>query len=402
MSVERIHPSELGSAEVINDFRLAFENKRDNPDDPDDPYFGLYAEAGLRELENKDTQIGLRWLAEIRSSKQEKAGYLANFILRHIQKGRVQEGEFGSKYPVEYQDIESWQKLIRDSVVHHKYDFEFDARARTIQSNIDLRYVNVKLLSLSQEGRFSECSPTVLDIGCSRNHGLKRLARNQIFKFEDLSVLESPFDDNKKVKNTVDTGSSSFLNKEFVQTPFTLAPSLGVDMWPIRDDRTKEWVQGCSFYPQEAADAERMAMFKDLEETVVEWVEFAQADAKRGNEFTRATDGKKFDIVVLSTILYMLSDADRSQIIKNAVGSASDDGYLMVLDSVDADDKNETGLKFPPYFYSEDRPFGYKTLVMDMKQKEKGFQELFRWENGRCKVLIPNMDNEIVKNILAV
>ena len=83
--------------------------------------------------------------------------------------------------------------------------------------------------------------------------------------------------------------------------------------------------------------------------------------------------------------------------IRNLAKRVNKDGFIIVLDSADAIHR-PPGLKIAKPFYDNvNRPFGYKAMVLDMRRFEEGFQEYFRYENGRCNRMIPNLGNAAVR-----
>jgi hypothetical protein len=391
--------------EIIDGFSLAAEEKRRHPDGGD-PYIGVYAMALTDQLQIPAVQDVLVNIAKARET--DEPGYILNLVLRGIQKGRLLAAD--DKYPDAYNTVGSWRELIQNYLVTDPDQSNVDMYLRSIQSNVDRRYVNAKFLALVRGDRINSPA-SILDFGASRNHGLNRLALNVEYPFEHIDVLESDFSMQKPVKYKIDKNLTANINQRYVDAPFSLGPSLGLDMASLRDVGNRLWVSACTFWPSEIRDKRRTFEY-ELMDRPIEGVDFQIADCTKYEEVAAAVEKQKnvkYDMVTISTMLYQMSDdpktgitkhEKRRRVIENAKKFVKEDGFILMLDSVDKDADAPNGLYFPDSFYSNKRPFGYKVLVFDMLDPESDWQEMGRWENGRCKTLIPNMGNLIVSSAL--
>lgn len=391
-------------------YESAFENMLVSPANAHDPFFPLFAQAAL-DLVERDTAVQDE-LVIIRQLRQERNpdesfGYIGNLLLREIQYGQLakelqQPDEKKRVYPDDYDSEDAWRGLIRTAVVRPDpyYSQNPNLYLREVQSNVDVRYVNPKILAMLYPGRMDP-RPRILDIGSSSNHGLKRLALAKEFPFQEVTALDSPFGRARKVDEKIHEADTAAI-RYMINRPFSIGKSLGVDRLPTHLSSFRLWVKACSFYPSEFQDKTAVQRFDEIDRVESDTVSFAQADCTVPKDMALAVRRRKaFDIVMFSTMLYQLNQQQREVALELGEKMASDRGFVVVLDSVDASRTSGTGLRFPVEFYNNQRrPFGYKLIVKDMQDPDAGFQELLRWENGRCSRIIPNRDHTVVENAL--
>lgn len=404
--METLHESPRNE-ELVEGYKSAIDTKINSQASKNDKFLSLYYRAWAEEIENPAVVDSLAELQEERQKRNiyHKPGYTLEFLLRIIQlQALIQDDR---SYPDDYQTVDDWRTQIRSLTLTDNPYFLADARYRNIQTMIDRRYVNVKLgwLMLKDEVARKQGEdpgfPSVIDFGCSLNHGLKRLARHEEFPYTDEAIeVNIQQHDAGRAEILPDSGLSQILEEKHLKAPFTITEGIGLDSVDIRDSGQKFWVRA-NCYPGELWLPERLERFDELEKDIPD-VRFGQADCDSSQQIEQhIPPGVQSDIVVLSTMLYMQNnDSARLKIIENAKRYATH--YVMVIDSAEKDDSSPTGLFFPEEFYSPDRPFGYNFFVLDMSDQEAGFQKFFSYDNGRCLRIVPNLENEIVASAFGV
>ncbi len=392
--------------EILLGYQGAFENKLLSPDDPNDPYFRLYAEAGLDVLTRPDIQDELVNIARYRMAQnRESFPYLVNLTLRSINYDQLvrQDQDGDDSYPEEADTVDAWRTMLTDTIIPGDYyPQNMNLYNRSVQSNVDARYVIPKIWALMNPDRVAR-NPRILDLGSSRNHGLKRLALGNQYPFHQIDVLVSPYRRKRPLSDEIDEDKTARLNERFVQQTFGIGKSIGVDVMPIHYKGGNLWVKACSFYPGEFRNKDAVARFDAFDAAETSKVDFAQASCTDELEMRSALKSRRgFDMAFCSNMLYQMSEPEVAEAIRIAKNYLSPDGFLVTLDSADVDRRSLSGLKFPEQFYDNvHRPFGYKTSVLDMRSQEQGFQEIFRWKNGRCNLMIPNLGHAVVNAALS-
>lgn len=390
--------------EILLGIQGAFENKLVSPDDPNDPSFRLFGQAGLDILERSDVQEEFINIARHRlARKKESFAYMANITLREVNHQELLEEVRTGKSPYsEGADLPEWWRSKLLQVILPADDSQnWNLYNRTVQSNVDARYVIPKIWALMNPDRMPE-QPRILDLGCSRNHGLKRLAFGDRFPFRDIKVLAADYRKKRPLPDRFDEDKTIRLNERFVHAPFSVRRSVGVDKVSLEDTNDDLWVKACTHYPGELQNKELVARFDELDKAKTHTVTQVQASCSSAHEMRAALKRRRgFDLIYASNMFYQMSEAEVVETKEIALKYLNPNGYLMTLDSADVDKNSLSGLKFPDEFYDNvRRPFGYKTMVLDARNPEEDFEEVFRWKNGRCDLLIPNLGNAVVNAAL--
>jgi hypothetical protein len=386
---------------LAQSYRTAIDAKLNSQAAENDEFLSFYYKGWAEEIEDPAVAESLRELSEVRSEGglNTNPDYMLELVLKVHQLKVLETGD--RSYPEEdLASTEAARRLIKEITAEDNGHFAFDARWRTIQTMIDKRYMNVKLGWLMLGGAVAERAGTepagvsVIDFGCSSNHGLKRLARENDFPFseEEVGVLLP------SGKAAPELTARLY---EYLRMPFKLASGIGIDSVDPRALQQSLWVKA-NCYPSELWAPERLSRFEDLE-CEVAGVRFAQADCDSLPQLSECIDlDAPSDIVVLSTMLYQhRSNPDRlAKIMNNAKRFAKN--FVVVIDSADTDEQSPVGLSFPEHFYSAERPFGYSLFVLDMHDQKAGFQRLLGYENGRCMKMVPNLGHEAVASAFAV
>lgn len=182
-------------------------------------------------------------------------------IMRHgVQKQLLRKiHDPKNPYPAAYADPEKWKgalAMIAAPYSAENEEFYFDIRYRTVQSNIAERYKAFALIGSLATARFDE-PLSVLDIGCSQNQGLKKLALAHLgSSFGSIEVMRETKNNGDGLKIAADQTLSGLAN-ELLRGNLPIGQSSGIDVMSADDHGNQEWAKACSFYPGELLDANR-------------------------------------------------------------------------------------------------------------------------------------------------
>lgn len=311
--------------------------------------------------------------------------YQSNYILRALQKQLLHRSE-EVDYPMRFTTPEPWKNFVSDLLVKPEFDAGFDEFVsdisyRNVTSNIVERGVAFPLLTAILADRFGK-KVEVLDIGPSQNHVLIKWAIAKFSPFGDIEV-EQAVSEGSKTLYAPDPLMTHYVNR-LIKKGNKLASGVGVDIMPI-DVNNKEHAEVCSFYPSEYLDETKKEAYYLLDLASPSQVSFMAADFSKLDLglFEARYPGQRFDIASFTTILYQCSPRVLNAMIQNARALLKPNGLIVVQDFVQPDIKNPSHLKFYKNWF--DKPYKYRTLILDPNDPSGTFNEVFRWWNGRCK-----------------
>lgn len=280
-----------------------------------------------------------------------------------------------------------WNELIAGIVSNGRSidELAYDVQLRRMQSMQVERSKAVKLIGLALQERFGP-NPKVLDVGTSQMHGPKHL------------MLGLPF--TPTVMDAAEKQTEKRFNRE-VRRHWKPSAIDCIDIFFPDDPSNKNWAFANSFYPKELADPKKVARYRRLSDANVPGVAFARADfSAEDPEPQFLTQDQQYrmhigdtlkesdyEIISTLTMLYQLSPDERRQWFVNCKDYLKPDGIIVVSDFASLKDLHENScptdsLNFDVKWTDE---FSYRTFVYDKATPEKGFQEVFRWLNGRCR-----------------
>lgn len=325
-----------------------------------------------------------------------KAPFVFNSLLRFFQMKFL---EAYPDYPAAFDSPDRWFEGMstymddpksRDDFISHMHVF------RNVNSNVSERYKAFKMLSLMKRDQLGDW-PRILDVGCSQNLGLKRMAKTHAYPFEAIEVvgldLSPDFEPEEQAENEDTqlrreqylTDAANYLLSQLTQ----IGPSTGVDLWPTRDPELAKWAKACSFYPSELLDEELVRSYEaiEAEDAAALNIDFVEADftwpAEKLDKLIPPEH--QFDMVTFSTVMYQMRDREqRFKAVQNALKRVKPEGLVVIQDFLEMDPKGH--ISFPARW--SDRLFLYTTAVLDMANPDLDFQETFLWRNGRCGQLM--------------
>lgn len=206
---------------------------------------------------------------------------------------------------------------------------------------------------------FPKSSVKVCDFGCGANYGLKGIEKGE--KFEKVA------DQTKK----------KFFTQSLQERP-SISEGLGIDKEDPNDQKSRNWMIACSFYPSELNKLNTTLQFEQRIKSS-KTTSFLEAD------LTAVPVGKfvpkaYFDIVIISTVLYQIPDPKMHRIILNKARSCLKRGGILILQDFVRKDKNGR-LNFNESWFNQS--YSYGTYVASSQTHWK-LMEVFRFENGRC------------------
>lgn len=339
-----------------------------------DKYIAAFFRAVLLRIDsNKESEM-IRIISQ-EHRRDRTPSHIANIAIRAAQHQLLEKIPH---YPTTFEQPETWAEQMdaidgnRDCLELLQRDIEY----RTVQSNITERYKAFKLVASMMVDRFDD-PPRIIDIGCSRNLGLKKLRTGLPFGAIELDTTRPESD-------TIDTETVAKMQR-FLNNELCIGPSKGVDIEPL-DIHDRSWPRSCSFYPAELHNTATVEEYDYLDSTEIEGVEFMQANII--NETETIHEVSRYDIATASTFLYMLNDDERQRARSAMRALAKPNGVIVYQDFVRP--KDASSMQFEDNWFNE--PYLYRTLVEYANDPQHRCYEAIRWETGRCKKWIPGKD----------
>ncbi len=311
-----------------------------------------------------------------RTSSESVPSYTVNRLLRAFQRQLMYSEP---TYPRAYITEPVWLESITD-IFHNVRKFKMfkaDLLEKDVQSNVVERYKAAKLVMSLLQNQLG-AAPSMLDIGCSRNHGLKKLKLNLPFKPIKCAV------------KTLGQMPSAFLDRllnETLQSGLSLSSCTGMDVVPLSVGMDAAWAKSCSFYPSELLHEATVAEYDYLDKLHLRGVNFVEGDI--ANCQSTLLNSQKFDVIFLSTLLYQLTPDERAKVRRNVTHFLTEDGIIVYQD-YSTIDSTDSSLEFENNWFS--RVFPYRTIIEFRTGGEQQLYEMFRWSNGRCETWIPGKD----------
>ena len=406
-----MNPEVPNRDKVLLELQTAALQKVEAPDGKDE-YIRCLGQAAL-ELIDSDKAVQTELLNIYKHRYKHNpidrlAGYIWNLVRVDVNRnhlGRDRDtgqifkkrllGGQEAQYPWLLEDPDMAKAEIRRSLhLDDPLQHNIELHRREVQSNPYQRGRILKLLGLINRDRVGS-HPTTLDFGCSRNLVLKWLAQNNQkirFPMDEVIVYGSKYPRTEAVYERTDVHRTTLMNT-YLQTRFYPGRGHGVDVWPVRNAADELWVASC-VYPRELEDQRRLRIFNSLKQDV-EGVTFSEAQCEDINSLQESVPKGKWNYVFVSMVLHQNSDENRRRIIENAEHYAQD--FVVVFDAAIPDDSSPYGLKIDSTLYSEKKPYNMRILVKDMRDPDKGFQDLMRTRDGRFKNVIVNSQNPVIR-----
>lgn len=249
-----------------------------------------------------------------------------------------------------------------------------------IMSNVSERGILLKAVAKLHD---MQAPVKVLDMGCSLNDVLKRLALEGRPDLPELAYNPvSVMTRNSGGKPVLNAPLSVRFGRFLGRRPLQLGPSMGIDVMPFdRDKRLKARAVSDSRYMGELVMSKLTRQFQILADEEPEQVSFVNADAET---VTKEEVGGDFDIAYTSTTLYQMPRESVKSILANAEDIAGSEGLIVVQDFVRRMSRSGS-----LQFYKHWPPYTYGVWVKDKSRPDLGFQKYFSAYSGRVENVIP-------------
>jgi hypothetical protein len=296
-------------------------------------------------------------------------------VLRALQKQLMLRDV---RYPQHYDNETAWldafNRLREDPAAMDT--FSRDLATRQLQSNVVERYKAFKLALWLMQPLMSG-TPRVLDVGCSRNHGLKKIKLNLPFRPVACGLEDDDYPG--------ELLSASF--NSLISAPLPLGRSVGADIVPINGGEDAAWARSCSFSPNELLDPGVVTEYDYLEHVRPADIHFKTGDFAGGG-LDEEEEDDKFDAVTASTFLYQLAPEKRVRAREIFRKYLSKSGVVIYQDFA-GHTPDHLDLEFEDDWTIKYR---YRTMVEFAGDPSGRLYELFRWDYGRCGRWQPGAD----------
>ncbi|MBX4199329.1 class I SAM-dependent methyltransferase [Candidatus Saccharibacteria bacterium] len=382
----------------------------------DDRVIAAYAEAAMQEIHSDFGRL-LDSAFDFRDTYKHPidAHHAVQLTLRVLQRQMLKH--YPHTYPMDFFTPEAWREKINELIGNPDIasDIEGDLIIREVQSNVVERYKAFKLIGHMYRDRIGD-NPEILDVGCSLNLGLKKLAIDGRYPFGRIEV-GSP-------------GGEGFISDEqltdaaniLLASRLAIGASMGVDVFISHNNDnadTKEWVRACSFYPRELLKPALLMEFNDLQSETGGTTGYYTGDFSNSAEMENLhihfsqlkweaehpeykssheslmelierlhgphPDEEIFDMVTFSTSMYLMSWHERIRALKRAKRLVKPTGLIVIQDFAEQVPLGKTKLRFHNNFHYDSMP--YRTYALDPRAPELDPQHIFSWETGRCQRL---------------
>lgn len=371
----------------------AFEDKIDMPEGNDERIRAFAVGAGR--MIARDTLVKFEIVDFVVYRDGIMPSTKINLLQRALTKQILKDPSAYGDFPYAYDESEIWGENLKQVIIDNREkmstdNFRLDLMCRNVQSNKEERYKSIKIIAELFEARFKG-ELSILDLGASLNHGLKKIALDQELPFSPATIIPMQRSQNDYSKEMEQLKSAQ-------TKKIKLGQSLGVDVTNIYDTEINEWVLSCSFRPGEWLNPQNIQAFKTLDDSSPEQVGYLRADARDTEVIREASKGQKYDITFLCTMLYMVTDPlEREEMIQSALEMTKENGLVVIQDAVSVDPSDRRKLVFSKGFF----PWGYKTLILDKTHLDRGFETVLTWDEGRCNKAKVNVGSSAFKEFLA-
>ncbi len=257
----------------------------------------------------------------------------------------------------------------------------YDLFYRVNQTNVAERYVSSflggLLMQLVQYKSGGKVELKKLDVGCSANLGLVQEERG--IRFDDIEI-QKLHSEGGTIITEPDAIATAAINK-LLGLREQFGNSYGIDSLNVEEDFLSSlWVISNSFKPGELLpESNRKARFMELwrkkPESTVEFITGDFGDSQLEVSHPELNQG--FNMISFFTVLNQHDPGMRQKMLNQAQKMLAKNGVILVQDFAYPDPNNAHELIFPNNWDA----WQYRTLMYD---SASGFQEIFRWQNGRC------------------
>jgi hypothetical protein len=280
-----------------------------------------------------------------------------------------------------------WQKIIKEvnsgdgiSGIGGGDAVITDLAIRYVMTNKVERYKTMKFLFALLAEHLGH-PPRILDIGCSRNHGLKALALN--LPLGETDILRENYAPGRSPRTHAEVNRQK-LNQRFnalQNQDIHLGESLGVDIWEYRDMGNQRWAKTCSLPPGERTKEEELKYNllegADLPNVAYRTIDLTTSDLEEEHY-------GQYDIVSFVTMLHLLPEKTRSMLLEKTKKYLNPDtGLQLIQDFAKKNPSKPSGIEFAESWTGEET-MPYHAILIDPFDGFEGPREFIQWSGSRC------------------
>jgi len=331
-----------------------------------DPVLGKFYTAVVELVEgNKTLAKIITAVQKIRPDITDK--HLSYLIFRAYQAIKLKQNDFSYKH---FSSVIRWKKEL-SLICSGKKGEEFKKllSTKTNSTTIYQRYIGPRAIIAYL---WDNQPVSVADLGCGGNYGLRGMELKEPFeKFQD------------KTPNKI---IIKLLSKNI-----NFKKGLAIDKENPDSEEATTWRMACSFYPSELDQMKKVQTF-EKRIRLSKKVEFIQADLLKRKPLPK----KEVEAVILSTILYQQTLPNQLTLINKAKRLLRPNGIIIVQDFA-VKTSSPSRLDFSDSWFG--RSFSYGTFIVGPGTNWK-FWEIFRWNNGRCRIVKAGEDLKELQALL--
>lgn len=377
-------PEENHTARSMNLLVADMRTFAENPSGKDGIEANFYVTA-LDKLETDPDFHGV--VHEFVSSRPElQRNHVRYLLLRSFQKMAIRD--HGS-YPAGF-TADTWSRVIERNLTDpdRRAELKSDLLTRHLNTNIPDRYKSLPpiIAWMRAHGRVGE-SVSILDIGSSVNHGLKKLAIMDVVHGEYFSntVMVDPVDVARPWAEQTPNPTLTEKVTDLQNRPVGLSYGIGLDRDQMADPDSQEWARAC-LTPREFEDKsiESHDKLDVMNPSNVRFAKYNFLD-DYASELLRSNHGEHefFDVVTMFTVLNQLTDRERFRLLTIAQRYVKQTGLVVVQDFARVNPDSPYDMMFLDSDWNKN--FSYRTIVID-RLGNNGYQEVWLYDGGRCRV----------------
>jgi hypothetical protein len=276
-----------------------------------------------------------------------------------------------------------WREVIREvntsegiSTMGGRQAIGRDLAINYVMTNKVERYKSVKLVA-SLYGERWDHPLRILDIGASRNHGLKALASG--LHLGTSNFVQQPYGLDE-IKNNLSRKKINERYNSLLRNQLILGESLGVDVFPLRGIENQWWAKSCSLQAGER-NKKTEARYDYIEATNPINVRFEDKNlltTDLGEEHYG-----QYDMVCYITMLHQLSLSDGVKLREeNKKYLNPHTGIELIQDFAKANTLIKGGIEYADSWAEGTMP--YHTILNDPFDRSEEPREFINWTGSRC------------------
>lgn len=331
-----------------------------------DQVLGNFYAALVEMVEQEQDQDLADILMNIKKKRHDITNkHFINLIFRTFQAMKIKRNDLTYR---SFHNTKAWHQELNTLLLDKdlKKEFKKLLLTKSTTTTIYQRYAGPHaVIALLLDNK----NVSIADFGCGGNYGLRGIEKHEPFK--DIKDLTP-----KKIV-------SKLLSKKI-----NIKKGLAIDKEQPDTQDSSHWRMACSFYPSELDQVQAIQQF-EIRIQSSQKVAFLQRNLLTAKRLPKI----KFDVVILSTILYQLNLLEQLAMIEKAKRFLKPAGIIIVQDFAAKSLTNPRHLDFNDSWFG--KSYSYRTFIIGGRTRWK-FWEILQWNNGRCKIVRPGEDFNII------